>query len=127
MKIPPRNTCAHAICKLIYTTGPRTKGQLVGDLAKRFQRNTVEGKVDDLSSSKLIRPSDEGFHLDARMLRHFDQCEADLRPARPIAKPPAATPRVAPAFRPLSNYRLPLDGTRDGAGDFRQIPSRHMP
>ena len=126
MKLPLRNTCAHAICKSIYTDGPRTLGELTSDLSKKYQRKTINEKVSDMASEGTIIAVHGLYSNDPRVIRHFDQSEKHLEPAQPTSLSPVASPRVVPAFKPMTGYRLPLDGARVGAGDHRQYKSRHF-
>ena len=125
MKIPSKNTCAYAVCKIIYTQGGKTTGELTSALVDRFVRNTIIDKIAEMVSNHvLVREGDQHFNA-VPITRHFEQCEIDLLPKlAPLGN--MATPREARPFRPLTSYKLPRDGAREGADDHRKHKSRHF-
>jgi hypothetical protein len=125
MKFPSKNTCAYAILDLIYNGGMKTKGQLIRHFHDRFVRDTTREKVEELIVNGQLVQEKHGLNISVLVRRHFEQCEVDMLPPRPVTTT-VAGPRTRPPFKPLT-YKLNKDGMRPGAADHRNWKSRHLP
>jgi hypothetical protein len=125
MKIPSKNTCAHAIGKSIHTFGPKAPAALSLELSDRFVRATTADKITEMVSlGQLVRVEDK-VELSAPLMRYFDQCEADMMP-KTVTPGSVATARTPKPFVPLVRAPARIDGMREGAADHRQYKSRHF-
>lgn len=126
MKVPTKNTSGYAVCKLLYARHQMTTGEIVSELRDRFVRATIIDKLLEMEDiGQLVRVRD-ALLLAVPIRRHFEQCEIDARPPAPPTTTVATGPQPRP-FKPLTGYKLSRDGMREGAGDFRNWPSRHLP
>lgn len=123
MRIPSKNTCSYAICKIIYANGAKADGDIMRELKDRFVRQTMLDKIAEMLDSGMLVRSAAGLNIATPISRYFEQCEA--APARAPAGVMATT-RVAQEFKPLRGYKLPVDGAREGADDHRKYASRHF-
>jgi hypothetical protein len=126
MKFPTKNTCAFAILELIYNGGMKTKGQIIRHFHDRFVRDTTTEKIEELLNNGQLLMEKHGLTISVLVRRHFEQCEVDMLPAKPVTTT-VASPRTVKPFTPMTGYKLNRDGTRPGAADHRNWKSRHLP
>ena len=125
MIIPTKKTCAHAISERIYKAGAQTLSDLTTYFASRYQRKTLVVNLCNMVSEGILEKSQGSYTITIPMRNYFDLLEDD-KPAAPPRLTSFATARQVKPFQPLSNYVLPRDGNRPGAGDHRQYKSKHF-